>query len=135
VQEISADGRARVRVGNVTVAVKAAELTRAAAAPTPAPAPPTGAPAGGYTGPEAEAVSGRIDVRGLERAAAIESVDRFLDRLLLQGAPLAEIVHGKGTGALRAAIQAYLAAHPQVAEFRLGEHAEGGSGVTIVKLR
>jgi DNA mismatch repair protein MutS2 len=81
------------------------------------------------------AVPSRLDLRGMERDAALAAVEAFLDRMLLQGMHVAEIVHGKGTGVLRRAVQDFLSAHPDVAEFRLGEHGEGGSGVTIVKLR
>ncbi len=62
-------------------------------------------------------------------------LETFLDRLVLQGSQRGEIVHGKGTGVLRRAVQEYLQQHPSVAEYRLGEHNEGGSGVTIVTLR
>ena len=130
-------GRARVRLGNVALSVASQELQRlgAAAPPGPHPGPAGGALAGGYTPPEMPVVPPRLDLRGMEREAALAAVEAFLDRMLLQGMHAAEIVHGKGTGVLRRAVQERLARHPDVAEFRLGEHGEGGSGVTIVKLR
>jgi len=125
-------GRARVRCGNVTVSVAAQELQRLGpAATTRAETPPPG----GYVSPETDVVPTRLDLRGLESGPALAAVATFLDRLLLQGSHEGTIVHGKGTGALRRAVQGYLALHSDVAEYRLGEHAEGGSGVTIVKLR
>ena len=45
------------------------------------------------------------------------------------------IIHGKGTGALRAAIQQHLRRHPSVKEFRLGSYGEGETGVTIAELK
>ena len=45
------------------------------------------------------------------------------------------IIHGKGTGALRAAVQEELRHHPNVAEYRLGVYGEGENGVTIAKLK
>jgi dsDNA-specific endonuclease/ATPase MutS2 len=89
---------------------------------------------GGYDIQADETVSLRLDVRGLDSQEAIAALDRFLDRAILQGAPVTQIIHGKGTGVLRRGIQAFLAQHPRVASYRLGEHGEGGSGVTIVQL-
>jgi DNA mismatch repair protein MutS2 len=132
-EEIDAAGRARVRVGNVPVVVPASALD--ALGPAAAPAVPPGRGTGGYVAPEIEPVAARLDLRGFERAAALAAVESFLDRLVLQGSSQGEIVHGKGTGVLRRAVQEMLARHPDVAEFRLGEHNEGGSGVTVVKLR
>lgn len=128
-------GRARVRFGNVTLSVAAQELQRLAPSPARRPATAAGTTPGGYTPPETPVVAPRLDLRGMEREAALEALEAFLDRMLLQGMHLAEIVHGKGTGVLRRAVQERLARHPDIAEFRLGEHGEGGSGVTIVKLR
>ena len=45
------------------------------------------------------------------------------------------IIHGKGTGALRTVIHEQLRGHPSVANFRIGTIQEGGDGVTIVELR
>jgi len=138
-EELSPDGRARVLLGNAPVSVRASDLqpavgSRETASPEaerPSPAPP----AGGFTVPESEPIPARLDVRGLERAEALQAVDRFLDHMLMQGSRQAEIVHGKGTGVLRRSIQEHLAGHPDVVGFRLGGHGEGGSGVTIVEMR
>ena len=51
------------------------------------------------------------------------------------GLSTVSIIHGKGTGALRASVQAQLRNHPLVAEFRLGLYGEGENGVTIVTLK
>jgi DNA mismatch repair protein MutS2 len=85
--------------------------------------------------PDLEPIAPRLDLRGFERAPALAAVENFIDRLVLQGSARGEIVHGKGTGVLRRAVQEMLQHHPMVAEFRLGQHNEGGSGVTIVQLR
>jgi DNA mismatch repair protein MutS2 len=130
-EEVPAGGRARVRFGNVTVTVASADVARAG----PPPAPPPAAVRGGYTAPESPPVASRLDLRGLERLPALEALEAFLDHMVLQGTSVAEIVHGKGTGVLRRAVAEYLARHPDIVEFRLGEHGEGGSGVTIAKLR
>jgi DNA mismatch repair protein MutS2 len=133
-EEVDAGGRAQVRFGNVTLVVTASDLQRVGP-----PAAPGGtarpAPVGGYTAPDLPAVPTRLDLRGLERGAALSALEDFLDRLLLQGTHQGEIVHGKGTGALRRAVQEHLAKRADVEAFRLGEHHEGGTGVTIVTLR
>jgi DNA mismatch repair protein MutS2 len=129
-EEVDAGGRARVRLGNVPFAVAFADLERLGDAAPQAP------PRGGYAAPQSEEPqAARLDVRGMERADAITALEQFLDRAVLHGSPQLEIVHGKGTGVLRRAVQDLLARHPDVAEFRLGAHGEGGSGVTVVKLR
>jgi DNA mismatch repair protein MutS2 len=120
-----------VRLGNLTIRVPFTDLIGrgAPAAVEPVPASIVAAQA------LSEPPSTRLDLRGMERADALDALDRFLDALVLHGLPQAEIVHGKGTGALRRAVQEHLAAHAEVLEARLGGHGEGGSGVTIVKLR
>jgi DNA mismatch repair protein MutS2 len=135
-EEIDAGGRARVRIGNVPVVVPASDIelvSRAAAAGSAAAV--RAHPAGAALSPDLEPVAARLDLRGFEREPALAAVETFLDRLVLQGSQRGEIVHGKGTGVLRRAVQEYLQQHPSVAEYRLGEHNEGGSGVTIVTLR
>ena len=66
---------------------------------------------------------------------ALPRVERFLNQASLEGYPELRIVHGKGTGTLRAAIREYLANHPLVREYRDGDPLEGGSGLTVVTLR
>ena len=60
---------------------------------------------------------------------------RFIDNAVLTGVERVTIIHGKGTGALRAAIQQHLRRHPSVKEFRLGSYGEGETGVTIAELK
>ncbi|MFQ5598942.1 MAG: endonuclease MutS2 [Candidatus Krumholzibacteriia bacterium] len=131
---VLSDGRARVRFGNAELMVHVRDLERRGRRDSGEPAAAEPRP-GSYEVQGDELQSVRLDVRGLDREEALAALDQFLDRALLQGVPLAQIVHGKGTGVLRRSIQERLASHPNVAEFRLGEHGEGGSGVTIVKLR
>jgi DNA mismatch repair protein MutS2 len=76
-----------------------------------------------------------IDLRGMVFEEAREAVEDFLDRLHMAGYDRAHIIHGKGTGALRKKIGAYLDGHPYVESQRLGEWNEGSSGVTVVTLK
>lgn len=62
-------------------------------------------------------------------------LDKYLDDCALSNLPTIRIVHGKGTGALRAGIHAFLKTHPHVKNFRLGTFGEGEMGVTIVELK
>ena len=80
-------------------------------------------------------VSNRCDLRGLMVDEAILVLDRFLDDLLLSGLTECTIIHGKGTGALRAGITQYLKSDPRIRTFRLGTFGEGENGVTIVELK
>ena len=80
-------------------------------------------------------ISREVDLRGLTVAEAEEILDKYLDDAVLAGLAEARIIHGKGTGALRKGIKSYLAAHPNIIGQRLGDMAEGGDGVTVVKLK
>jgi DNA mismatch repair protein MutS2 len=75
-----------------------------------------------------------LHLRGLRAEAAVYELERYLDRAALAHLAHVRIVHGKGTGAVRAAVHERLKEHPLVASFRLADEAEGGSGVTLVEL-
>ena len=74
------------------------------------------------------------DVRGMTLDEALIEVEKYLDEAVMAGMNEVCIVHGKGTGALRAGIQRHLKSYPHVKSFRLGQYGEGESGVTIVTL-
>lgn len=75
-----------------------------------------------------------VDVRGMLGDEAIEVVQRVLDDALVAGLHRVDIIHGKGTGALRKRVAEFLKEYPHVRAYRLGEWNEGGSGVTVVEL-
>ena len=77
----------------------------------------------------------RIDLRGMRVDEAVGEVERFIDRALLSGHPVVEVLHGKGTGALKDAVRSMLASHPGIVSFREAERGGGGAGVTLVVLR
>jgi DNA mismatch repair protein MutS2 len=76
-----------------------------------------------------------VDVRGHAADEALDHVMAALDRATLEGAPFLRIIHGHGTGKLKATLRAYLKNSPYVALARPGDRTEGGDGVTIVMIR
>ncbi|HEV8536571.1 MAG TPA: endonuclease MutS2 [Candidatus Limnocylindria bacterium] len=76
----------------------------------------------------------QLDLRGARADEALAVLDRYLNDAAVAGVERLRIVHGKGTGALRAAIRAALAEHPLVREHQPAGPAEGGEGATIVRL-
>jgi len=76
-----------------------------------------------------------LDIRGMMTDEGILEVDRFIDNCLLSGIQTVTIIHGKGTGALRAAVHEFLRKHKNVKSYRLGEYGEGEAGVTIAVLK
>lgn len=80
-------------------------------------------------------VKNEIDVRGMMVEEATYAIDKFLDDASFVGLTEVNIIHGKGTGALRTGVQTYLKRQRNVKSFRLGNYGEGDSGVTIVTLR
>lgn len=83
---------------------------------------------------KAKTISPELDLRGMTVEEALQATDKYLDEALLAGLPWVRLIHGKGTGALRAAIKDYVKKHPRVKKYRWGEQNEGGMGVTVVEL-
>ncbi|MBS1262655.1 MAG: Endonuclease MutS2 [Calditrichaeota bacterium] len=79
--------------------------------------------------------STELNLIGKRAADAASELEAYLEAIALAGLPYARIVHGKGTGTLRAIVQERLANHPDIESFRFGEPGEGGDGVTIVTVR
>ncbi len=128
--------RVRVRVGDVEMSVAVSSLIGLAGPHEPersAPlAPSRFTPRTSLAEAEAATV---LDLRGKMADEALDATVAALDRAALAGAPLLRIIHGHGTGRLRTVIRDYLKSSPYVAEFRAGERAEGGDGVTIAELQ
>ncbi len=95
------------------------------------------APAGGVSVPgTASAGTGvRLDLRGMRADIAIAELERFLDAAILQGRTELEILHGRGTGALRREVHALLKDYPPVASFGVAPEDQGGDGVTCIVLK
>lgn len=75
-----------------------------------------------------------IDVRGMIGDDAWFVVDKYIDDAVLAGVPTIRIIHGKGTGALRAALWKYFKHDKRIKSYRHGEYGEGDAGVTVITL-
>ena len=129
--------RVRVKVGEGELLATVTNLTGigrgSGAAP---PAAPISRSQLAATGRAYHAEEHRIvDVRGQAVDEALEKVTSALDRATLEAAPSLCIVHGHGTGKLKAALRTYLKDSPYVGHARPGDQREGGDGVTIVTMR
>ncbi len=76
-----------------------------------------------------------LDVRGMTVDEASVETDRYLESAAMHGLQEVMIIHGKGTGALRLGIHAFLKQHRLVESFRIGAYGEGDAGVTAVKIK
>lgn len=127
------DGNVQVAAGQMRMTVMQEEMRLLQEEPKKKPVQPrrTGAaPQLNLTAADRE-----VDVRGMMVEEALLEVDNFLSRALMGSLQTVTIIHGKGTGALRTAIQQHLKRHKRVKSVRSGVYGEGEQGVTIVELR
>ena len=80
-------------------------------------------------------ISPEIDIRGTNVEEAIYILDKYLDDASLARLQNVRIIHGKGTGQLRAGLHSHFRKHPHVKSFKVGEFNEGGIGVTVVEIK
>ncbi len=96
---------------------------------------PKKAPAASSATLRSAGLAQEIDLRGMETIEAVLTAERYLDSAVMARLKTVTIIHGKGTGALRSAIQDMLRRNKSVKSFRLGRFGEGETGVTIVELK
>lgn len=87
------------------------------------------------TAERAQNISAELMLLGMTVDEAEQKLDRYLDDCSMTGIATVRIVHGKGTGALRNAVDVYLRSDPRVLSHRLGSQGEGDDGVTIAQLK
>ncbi len=136
--------RALVEVGGMRMEVPLLDLepveggargeARRAAAGARAHAPSASSSGGGgWSGPEDDPRA-EVDLRGYRVEEVELELGRALDAAVLGDLPELRIIHGKGTGAVRARVQELLKLDRRVTDFRLGHPGEGGSGVTVARV-
>ncbi len=125
------DDRALVEAGALKIEVALADLEVLESAATSEPA----SGRSGWTGYTAPSAKPEVDLRGLRVDEMETELGRALDEAIVSGLSELRVIHGKGTGALRARAAELLAEDARVREFRSGGPAEGGAGVTVVLLR
>ena len=76
-----------------------------------------------------------VDLRGMDSVEAISVMERYLDEAMRSNLPSVRIIHGKGTGVLRSAVQQSLRKNKHIKCFRLGVYGEGEDGVTIAEFK
>jgi DNA mismatch repair protein MutS2 len=141
--DLDANGRVPVQVGALRVSVpgsslrpvSAPERVLVAARPAPSIPRPAASEAASEAVTRAANASSQITLLGQRVDEAVRSVDTYLDEAYAGGVRRARLVHGKGTGALRRAIQDHLKDHPLVESFETAAPEEGGAGATIVSLK
>ena len=122
------DGLVTVQAGALTLRVSRSQLAAS-------PAKPTVETRGRVAVPEKSGVSGELLLLGRTTDEVRDLVVKYLDDAILAGLPQVRLVHGKGTGALKKAVEAVLREHPLVVGFRSGAPREGGAGATVVTLQ
>ncbi len=132
VTDISPDRLLTLRAGIMTVTAREDEVLLLEG--ESAPKPKTSGSSGGATLRSAGLAS-EIDLRGLEAVEAVLAAERYLDSAVMARLGSVRIIHGKGTGVLRQAIQDMLRRNKHVKSFRLGRYGEGETGVTVVELK
>jgi DNA mismatch repair protein MutS2 len=130
-------GEAVVQVGTLKVRAKLDELAQRSA--NPQRIKKRGHPRQYETSPEPVMPKGEspgleLDLRGSRVDEALKQLENYIDAAYLSGLPFARIIHGKGTGALRKAVQERVGAHPLISKVSPAMPKEGGDGVTIIHM-
>jgi len=129
---------AEVQIGSVRLRARLTDLSRRSGLLEEPPAlqtPQKSVPGSTPTRPAGRSPGMELDLRGQLSEDALDKLDRYLEQAFLTGLPWVRIIHGKGTGRLRQAVREALRDHPNVASFEEGGDKEGGSGVTVAKLK
>lgn len=128
-QILTLDGKeAEVAVGRLHLRARTSELELREPEEEPVPEyTPSPVPLTARVGME-------LDLRGQRVEAGLQMLEQYLDSASLSNLPWVRIIHGKGTGRMRAAVHAALARHAHVLSWALGQDGEGGDGVTVARL-
>lgn len=124
------NGPVKLSAGIITLTAKQSDVSLISAAPA------QNRPKGSVktSGSQPARGGSELDVRGMNADETIMELERFLDIAYRLKLPAVTVIHGKGTGVLRAAVHSKLKGAAHVKSFRLGAYGEGDAGVTIVTL-
>ncbi|MBM2812311.1 MAG: muts2 family protein [Chloroflexi bacterium] len=139
----SAGETAEVDVGGMRVKVRVSDLAPIEGGRDPSPREQ--AVASGYLEPSSSLprritndgwspIESQLDLRGLRPEDARQRLDQYLNDAFMEGLNTVRVVHGRGTGAVRAAVRELLVDHPLVRSHETAEQREGGEGATVVRL-
>lgn len=128
------DGNVLVQAGILKMTVKINELKPIQKVEKPKPRTYRTA-SGGITELRRAAAKSELDIRGMNTEEALLEVDQFISSCLMSNLETATIIHGKGTGVLRAAVQQHLKRHSKIKSQRPGRYGEGELGVTVIELK
>ena len=131
VVDVNRDGTLALRAGAMNLTAKQSEVR---VVEKPKQKKKTASAPGGASLRSAP-MPAELDLRGMDTLEAIPVLDRYIDSAVMGKLQTVTIIHGKGTGALRAAVQQALKRNKAVKSFRLGRYGEGESGVTVVELK
>lgn len=135
VTDIKSPKRITVRCGSISTEVTADDLFYSVSEVNKKTARTYGGKSAPKTEINTRSINNEINVIGQTVDEAVSNVDAFIDQALLAGLNQIWIIHGMGTGRLRAGIHSYLRNNKNVLDFRLGKYGEGESGVTVVTLK
>lgn len=135
ITEVRSKSRIKVKCGNITTEVSADDLYYAKAEVNRKASRFNRTESKPKTAINTRSFNNELNVIGQTVDEAIANVDAFIDSAVLAGLSQLWIIHGMGTGKLRAGLHEHFRKHPNVAEFRLGTYGEGESGVTVLTLK
>ena len=133
--ELRSHNKIKVRCGNISTDVNADDLYYSKSEKNQRASRICRAASEPKTKINTRSFNNELNVIGQTVDEAIANVDRFIDEAVLAGLSQLWIIHGMGTGKLRAGLHAHFKKHPNVADFRLGTYGEGESGVTVLTLK
>ncbi|NLJ80534.1 MAG: endonuclease MutS2 [Firmicutes bacterium] len=128
----SSGGEVLVQAGIMKISVKAEDLVRIKSEKVAVQRRPGGVSRGHLA--KSSSIRSEIDLRGKTVAESLALVDKYLDDAFLSSLARVRIIHGKGTGVLREAVQEFLSTHPHVRSAQYGAPNEGGDGVTVAEI-
>ena len=128
-------GNVQIRAGIITTKTKVANLRLIEEETTVMTSSGKKQKASAYSKTIGDGLSPELDLRGQNGDDAWVLCDKYLDDAIMAGLHSVTLIHGKGTGALKAAVRKYLRTDRRVKTFREGMYGEGDGGVTVVELK